>query len=99
MVVVADPTVFGYDGVKGDRNRCGPAGTVVRVGPTRVNVVDILHTRFWQTPHIQVDLYATFDVRECGRSAHPESRLGVSWSSALFVPLGQGAADQDQSRQ
>ena len=44
----------------------------------RVDVVDVLDTRFWQTSHVQLDPHAAFDAREPGRPAHPELRLGVS---------------------
>jgi hypothetical protein len=39
-----------------------------------VQMVDVLHAHLWQDPHVQADLYSTFDIREGGYPLSPQIR-------------------------
>jgi hypothetical protein len=62
---------LGHDGVQGYRHRRHISGLNIRAGATPVEVVDVLDARFWQAPHVQLDLHAALDIRKGGRPAHP----------------------------
>jgi hypothetical protein len=36
-----------------------------------MDVIDVLDARFWQAPHLQLDSYAAFDIRERDRPRYP----------------------------
>ena len=65
------PIVFCYEGVQGNSHRRHSTGFNIRACTTPVEMVDVLNAFFWQTLHVQLDLYATLDVREGGSPAHP----------------------------